>query len=412
MANTLLTPTMITREAQMVLHQKLNLVGNMNRQYDSQFARTGGKIGTSLNLRVPPKYTVRSGATYSAQNVVERQVALPCATQKGIDCTISDVEMAMSLENFRQTILEPAMAQLAAQIEYDALAGVYVKVPNYVGTVSSQIDFKKFQQCGQVLTENLAPVDRNRVMGLNPSSRVEFSDAVKGLFQSSDNIDAQYREGKVGRTGGFDVYENTLIPAHTTGTYGGTPLTNGANQGSTGSGNAYPTSTDLITDGWTVTTTVLKAGDIITIGDVYEVHPETKVSLGRLKRFVVTADTTTDGAGNSTITISPAIIAGGAYQNVTARAGDGKTITVLGTSATAYGQNLAFHRDAFAFVTADLVIPNGVDMAAREVYDGISMRFVRWYDGDTGDFKSRFDILYGYAAVYPELACRLVHQLT
>ena len=168
MANTLLTPTMITREAQMVLHQKLNLVGNMNRQYDSQFARTGGKIGTSLNLRVPPKYTVRSGATYSAQNVVERQVALPCATQKGIDCTISDVEMAMSLENFRQTILEPAMAQLAAQIEYDTLAGVYTKVPNYVGTVSSQIDFKKFQQCGQVLTENLAPVDRNRIMGPEP----------------------------------------------------------------------------------------------------------------------------------------------------------------------------------------------------------------------------------------------------
>ncbi len=410
MANTILTPTMITREAQRVLHQNLNIVGNMNRQYDDRFANKGAKIGTSLDLRVPPKYTVRTGSTFTSQNVVERKVNLPVATIKGIDTTISDLEMAMSLDNFSDVILKPAMAQLAAQIEYDTVSAMYKKVPNYAGTVSSQIDYKKFQQAGQVLTENLAPSSQ-RCMILDPASRVEFSDAVKGLFQSSDNIDKQYKEGIVGRTGGFDVFENTMMPAHTTGTYGGTPLTNGANQGSTGADNAWVETTSIITDGWTATTTVLKAGDIITIGGVFAVHPETKVSTGVLKRFTVVSDTTTDGSGNSTFSISPAIISGGAYQNVTNRAADNQAITVLGTSATAYGQNLAFHKDAFAFVTADLEIPRGVDMAAREVFDGISMRFVRWFDGDTGEFKSRFDVLYGYTAVYPELACRLVHQL-
>ena len=409
MANTILTPTMITREAQRILHQNLNIVGNMNRQYDDRFANKGAKIGTSLDLRVPPKYTVRTGSTFTSQNVVERKVNLPVATIKGIDTTISDLEMAMSLDNFSDVILKPAMAQLAAQIEYDTVSAMYKKVPNYAGTVSSQIDYKKFQQAGQVLTENLAPSSQ-RCMILNPASRVEFSDAVKGLFQSSNNIDKQYKEGIVGRTGGFDVFENTMMPAHTTGTYGGTPLTNGANQGSTGADNAWTETTSIITDGWTATTTVLKAGDIITIGGVFAVHPETKVSTGVLKRFTVVSDTTTDGSGNSTFSISPAIISGGAYQNVTNRAADNQAITVLGTSATAYGQNLAFHKDAFAFVTADLEIPRGVDMAAREVFDGISMRFVRWFDGDTGEFKSRFDVLYGYAAVYPELACRLVHQ--
>ena len=410
MANTILTPTMITREAQRILHQNLNIVGNMNRQYDDRFANKGAKIGTSLDLRVPPKYTVRTGSTFTSQNVVERKVNLPVATIKGIDTTISDLEMAMSLDSFSDVILKPAMAQLAAQIEYDTVSAMYKKVPNYAGTVSSQIDYKKFQQAGQVLTENLAPSSQ-RCMILDPASRVEFSDAVKGLFQSSDNIEKQYKEGIVGRTGGFDVFENTMMPAHTTGTYGGTPLTNGANQGSTGADNAWVETSSIITDGWTATTTVLKAGDIITIGGVFAVHPETKVSTGVLKRFTVVSDTTTDGSGNSTFSISPAIIAGGAYQNVTNRAADGQAITVLGTSATAYGQNLAFHKDAFAFVTADLEIPRGVDMAAREVFDGISMRFVRWFDGSTGEFKSRFDVLYGYAAVYPELACRLVHQL-
>lgn len=407
MANTILTSQIITREAQRILHQKLNIVGNMNRQYDDRFAKRGAKIGTSLDLRLPAKFTVRTGSSYSGQNVVERKVNLPVATVKGVDMAISDLEMALSLDDFSKTILEPAMAQLAAQIEYDAINALYKYVPNYVGTVSTQLDYKKFQQAGQVLTENLAPSSQ-RCFILNPSSRVEFSDAVKGLFQSSSNIENQYKEGIVGRTGGFDVFENTMVPAHTTGTYAGTPLTNGANQGSTGADNAYATTSSLITDGWTSTS--LKAGDIITIADVYEVHPETKQSTGKLKKFTVTADVS-DTAGAITMTISPAIIAGGAYQNVTARAGDNKAITVLGTSATAYGQNIAFHKDAFAFVTADLEVPNGVDMAAREVYDGVSMRFVRWFDGDTGEFKSRIDILYGYAPVYPELAVRAVHQL-
>ena len=407
MANTILTSQIITREAQRILHQKLNIVGNMNRQYDDRFAKRGAKIGTSLDLRLPAKFTVRTGSSYSGQNVVERKVNLPVATVKGVDMAISDLEMALSLDDFSKTILEPAMAQLAAQIEYDAINALYKYVPNYVGTVSTQLDYKKFQQAGQVLTENLAPSSQ-RCFILNPSSRVEFSDAVKGLFQSSTNIENQYKEGIVGRTGGFDVFENTMVPAHTTGTYAGTPLTNGANQGSTGADNAYATTSSLITDGWSSTS--LKAGDIITIADVYEVHPETKQSTGKLKKFTVTADIS-DTAGAITMTISPAIIAGGAYQNVTARAGDNKAITVLGTSATAYGQNIAFHKDAFAFVTADLEVPNGVDMAAREVYDGVSMRFVRWFDGDAGEFKSRIDILYGYAPVYPELAVRAVHQL-
>lgn len=407
MANTILTSQIITREAQRILHQKLNMVGNMNRQYDDRFAKRGAKIGTSLDLRLPAKFTVRTGSTYSGQNVVERKVNLPVATVKGVDMSITDLEMALSLDDFSKTILVPAMSQLAAQIEYDAVNSLYKYVPNYVGTVSTQIDYKKFQQAGQVLTENLAPSSQRSFI-LNPSSRVEFSDAVKGLFQSSSNIENQYKEGIVGRTGGFDVFENTMIPVHTTGTYAGTPLTNGANQGSTGADNAYATTTSLITDGWTSTS--LKAGDIITIADVFDVHPETKQSTGKLKNFTVVADIS-DTAGAITMSISPAIIAGGAYQNATARAGDNKAITVLGTSATAYGQNIAFHKDAFAFVTADLEVPKGVDIAAREVLDGVSMRFVRWFDGGAGEFKSRIDVLYGFAAVYPELAVRAVHQL-
>ena len=409
MANSILTPSIITKEALRILHAQSNFLTKINRQYDSRFAVSGAKIGTSLDVRLPNKFTVRTGSTYSAQNMIERKVNLPVATIKGVDLTITDSELTLSLNDFSEQFLKPAMNQLASDIEYSAMLSMYKSVPNAVGTVSTQIDYKKFQQAGQKLTENLAP-SSDRTFLLNPSSRVEFSDAVKGLFQSSSNIDDQYREGMVGRTGGFDVFENTMIPVHTTGTYGGTPLTNGATQGSTGADNAYVATSAIITDGWTSGGTSLKEGDSITFAGVYEVHPETKVSTGVLKKFVITTDVS-DTTGAITMTVSPGVIAGGAYQNCSNRIADNSAITVLGTSATAYGQNLAFHKDAFTFVSADLDIPKGVDMAARERFGNISMRFVRWFDGDAGEWKSRFDILHGMAALYPELACRLVHQL-
>ena len=409
MANSILTPSIITKEALRILHAQSNFLTKINRQYDSRFAVNGAKIGTNLDVRLPNKFTVRTGSTYSAQDMVERKVSLPVATIKGVDCTITDTELTMSLNDFSDQFLKPAMNQLASDIEYSSMLAMYKSIPNTVGTVSTQIDYKKFQQAGQKLTENLAP-SSDRTFLLNPASRVEFSDAVKGLFQSSSNIDDQYREGMVGRTGGFDVFENTMIPVHTTGTYGGTPLTNGATQGSTGASNAYVATSSIVTDGWTSGGTSLKAGDSITFAGCFEVHPETKVSTGVLKKFVIVSDVS-DTTGAITMTVSPGVIAGGAYQNCSNRIADNSAITVLGTSATAYGQNLAFHKDAFTFVSADLDIPKGVDMAARERFGNISMRFVRWFDGDAGQWKSRFDILYGTAALYPELACRLVHQL-
>jgi len=409
MANSILTPSIITKEALRILHAQSNFLTKINRQYDSRFAVNGAKIGTNLDVRLPNKFTVRTGSTYSAQNMVERKVSLPVATIKGVDCTITDTELTMSLNDFSEQFLKPAMNQLASDIEYNAMLSMYKSVPNAVGTVSTQIDYKKFQQAGQRLTENLAP-SSERTFLLNPASRVEFSDAVKGLFQASSNIEDQYREGMVGRTGGFDVFENTMIPVHTTGTYGGTPLSNGATQGNAGTGNAYVATSDIITDGWTSGGTSLKAGDIVTFAGCYDVHPETKVSTGVLKKFVIVSDVS-DTTGAITMTVSPGVIAGGAYQNCSNRIADNSAIVVLGTSATAYGQNLAFHKDAFTFVSADLDIPKGVDMAARERFGNISMRFVRWFDGDAGTWKSRFDILHGMAALYPELACRLVHQL-
>lgn len=393
MANTLLTPTAVTRKALMILHQKLTFVGNINRQYDSSFAKSGAKIGDSLKIRLPNEYTVRSGATLSTQDTAETSTTLQVATQKGVDLNFTSVDLTLSLDDFADRILEPAMAVLAANIEADALSmrnDIYQMVDNDGNAIS----FKNIMQARKMLNDALAPQDNNRSVILDTGHEVDLVDSLKGLFQDSTAISRQYREGMMGRTGGFNFYASTQMTSHTTGTAAKTTgyLVNGASQ----------TGSTLTVDGGS---TQFLAGDIITIAGVYRVHPETKVSTGELQQFVVTADS---GTSATSLAISPAITTSGARQNVSGSPADNAALVKVGAgNGETYSGSIAFHRDAFTFATADLVMPKGVDFAAREVYDGISMRVVRQYDINNDKFPTRLDVLYGYKTIRPQLACRI-----
>ena len=411
--NTVLTPTMITREALRVLHQQCNFVGNVNRQYDDRFAQTGAKIGTSLNVRMPSKYTVRTGATLSAQDHTERSTPLTVNSQYGVDVSFTSVELTMELDDFSDRIIKPAMAQLAAKIEGDCFSDAYKLVANYTNaTTDGLMTYKRFQQGGANITEELAPLsDRTTVM--SPASKVEFMDAVKGLFQAQDNIRKQYREGMMGRTGGFDVFENTLLPSHTTGTLAGSVITDGTALGTgTTTQNTWVSQTVMAVSNATSGTTLL-AGDIITFSGIYAVHPETKVSTGKLRRFVVQSDVTLTTLANTyNVTVKPGVIygSGNAYQNCTLSGvsdTDGLTVSRIGAANSAFGQDLQFHRDAFVFATADLedVSQYGA-WGARQSMDGISMRIARQYDINNDAVPARIDVLFGFAGLYPELANR------
>jgi hypothetical protein len=409
MPNTLLTPTVITREGLRILHGKLGFIGSVNKQYDNRFAQSGAKIGNLLNVRMPPKYTVRTSAAASFQDHVERSTPIYCSTQIGLDVSFTSAELTLSLDDFSDRVLKPAMSVLAARIESDCLNVAYKLVPNYVGTTSTQVDFKQTQKAGALLTDFLAPPD-SRTALLNTNSRVEFVDAVKGLFQSSSDIARQYREGTLGRTGGFDFTESTFIPSHTRGSLAGSPQTTGANLGVSATTNTWAATATIDIDGATSGTTI-RAGDIVTFRGagatgVYEVHDETKQNTGRLKNFVVQADATVVTAGTVTVTVAPAPMygVGNAFQNCTLSGVsnfDNMTPAVFGVASTAYSQDLYYHKDAFAFVSADLVLPDSVNWKAREVMDGISMRVLKSYDNTNDREMVRFDVLYGFGGLYP-----------
>lgn len=394
--NTIITPTAMTRRALAILHQKLNFIGNVNRTYDDSFSKSGAKIGDSLKIRLPNEFTVRTGATLSAQDLTETSTTLQVATQKGVDVEFTTAELSLKMDDFAERILEPAMAVLAANIEADALS-MYKDIYNVYD--QDTVAFALLSMLGgrKTLNDNLAPMDNNRTALLTTDAAVKFMTDTKGLFQSSDNISKQYKDGVIGRTAGFDVYENTLLVPHTTGTSPKT-TTYTVNGAITTNGTAAVT----VATG----TATFVVGDVFTVAACFRVHPETKVSTGVLQQFVVT---TAYAGGAGSVAFAPAIYTSGAKQNVTVGGmptGNAIVKIAAGASET-MTNNILFHRNAFAFATADLMMPEGVHFAAREVYDGISLRIVRQYAISSDTIPCRIDVLYGYKTIRPQLAARL-----
>lgn len=386
MPNTILTPTAVTREALRVLHQKLNFVGNIVREYDDSFAKSGARIGDSLKIRLPNQYVVRTGATLSTQDTTESSVTLQVATQKGVDLNFTSVDLTLSLDDFSKRILDPAMAVLAANIEADALS-MYKDVWQSTWNGGSAATYNLALDTRTILQRALAP-SNDRCALMDPRAMADVVKDTKSLFNDSTSISKQFKEGYMGRAAGFDWMENTMVPSHTRGGSNGAYLVNGATQ--TGSTLTVDTGA-----------TAPAAGDVITIAGVFSVHPETKVSTGVLQQFVIGS-----GATTTSFPISPAIVTSGATQNVSGSPADNAAVTFAGTASTAVQTSLLFQKEAFAFATADLLMPKGVDFAAREVMDGVSMRIVRQYDISNDKFPTRLDVLYGYKTIRPQLAAR------
>jgi hypothetical protein len=400
MANTNLTIDQVTKEALRILENNLSFTKGVNREYDSSFAVSGAKIGDALRIRKPARYTIRSGASMSVQDHTETSETLTLNTQKGVDVRFTSKELALSIDEFADRILKPAVSVIANEIDKDGLA-LYSSVYNSVGTPATPPTALSTFLNGKVkLMESACPQDDMISAVVGPQVEANLVDALKGLFHSQTEVARQYEEGKMGRVGGMKFSMDQNIATHTVGAQGGTPLVNGASQ----------TGASLITDGWSNSITgVVKAGDVFTVAGVYKVNPVSKVSTGVLQQFVVTADANSNGSGQATISISPSITTSTAFQTVSGSPADNAAITMVGAGAALSPQHLIYHRDAFVLGCADLQLPNGVDMAARAVSSklGISIRMVRAYDIAEDRFPCRLDVLYGWKAVYPELACRV-----
>lgn len=405
MSNNLLTTDLILKEALFCLHQKLNFVPNITTDYDDQFAKEGAQIGNSIRIRRPVKYKSTTGATIATgtgADSQENKQTLTLSTQRHVPMRFSSVDRTLKIEEFSKRFIKPAVNVIAAGMEADALT-MLDSVPNAVAA-GTKVELADILAARKSNTDNLAPMD-DRTVCLDTQANVDLVTDLKGLFHDQAALKKQYREGAMGTTAGYEFYENTLLPTHTSGAEAGSA--NYATNNATAQEGSYtnPYSMTLTVD--TGTKTIAK-GDVFTIAGVYRVHPETKESTGELMQFTVTGGDTGTASATSLV-ISPAIIASGGHQNVSNAAANDQALTFVGAASTTYKQSIAFHKSAFCLGSADLILPEGVDFKGRQVLDGISMRIIRDYDIVKDRFLCRLDVLYGYAPLYPELASKIWH---
>jgi hypothetical protein len=412
MANNVITSSMITDETMRILHNESAFLGNINTEYKKEFAQEGAKAGATVNVRRPVQFTVRSGAAINIQDVNETTVPVTISPEFGVDFQFSDYDLTLTIDKFSERYLKPAGTRLAAELD-KRIGALYTSIANFAGTPGTVPSTVQVPLDAAAILDNFAcPRDGRRTLAINPITNSKLVGGMSGLFNNQSIQGDQIKRGMMDTNLGMKFQMSQNVPTHTVGPLGGTPLINGANQGLINAGatdNPYGSTTSLVTDGWTAAAASrLKAGDVITIAGVFDVNLETKQVLSSLKQFVVTADVSSDASGNLTAVISPAIIAGGAYQNCSARPADNAAITVVtGTANTSYAQNLMFHKDALTLVTCSMDLPKGMDMASQSEYDGVGVRFVRGFDITNNRRVCRFDILAGFAAIRPEWALRL-----
>lgn len=396
MANSLLTPKVITREALRILHNETTLLNNVNRTYNDRFAKSGAKIGETLNIRKPNQYKIRRGRVAQVQDVQEESIPLTVQQPVGVDMKFDSRELTLDIDNFSERYIRPAVSRLTAALESDMMKFILPQIPNAVvnpGAASLQMALNAKAK----LNEHLAP-SSDRYALVNSQQSVDVVTGTSTLFNNQTEIGKQYREGRMGRAAGFDWYESTTAPRFFAGAGTGY-LVNGANQIAPDQGKPGETQTLVVDTG----TGALAAGTIFTIAGVYEVNVETKDQTGRLRQFTVIS---TNATPATSIVISPAIVTSGAKQNVSAAPADNAPMTTATTASNNYDQGLFFHRDAFTLVTVDLEMPNGVDFKARESMDGVSMRLVRDWDIINDEWVTRLDILPAYAVLYPDWAVK------
>lgn len=401
MANSILTIDMITRKALEILENNLVITRNVNRQYDDSFAVSGAKIGSTLRIRLPDRALVTDGAALQVQDDAEQSTTLTVSTQKHIGVNFTTAELTLQLDDFAERVLKPRISQLASSIDAD-VANAYKAIFNTVGSPGvSPATALVLLQAQQKLNESAAGM-APRYATVNPAANAGLVNGLSGFFNPTTTISQQFKNGMMG-TGvlGFDeINMSQSIKVHTTGSRSGTILVNGAvsTQGQA----------TISIDGLTGATDTVTAGDVFTIAGVFAVNPQTRESTGSLQQFVVTAAQTASGNALANMAISPAIFTStSALATVDAFPADNAAVTFVGTASTGYPQNMIYHKDAITFATADLVMPQGVDMAARANHNGISLRVVRQYDINNDRMPCRIDVLYGFSTIRPQMACRL-----
>ena len=416
MSNNLLTISKITNEALMVLENELTFTSEVDRNYDDQFAVVGAKIGNTVNVRKPGRFIGTTGPALNVEDFNETSVPVTLSTQFHVDTQFTTQDLALSLDMFSDRVLKPAIAAIANKIDRDGMAMAVAQTANIVGTAGVvPTELLTYLTAGAYLDSEGAPRDGRRSCIVEPFTSASIVNSLKGLFVPQEAIAQQYRKGLMGRdSGGMNWKLDQNVVSQTFGANSTTTVTASVNT---------TTATGFLTSGWASSSTIsvtaantgiinLNAGDVITIDGVYAVNPQNRQPYGsnKLRNFVVKTTVAISSGSSGNVVVSPAVITAGQFQNVSIpTTSSTAAVTQFNKTGVVSAQNIIMHKNAFTLAVADLELPEGVHFAGRasDKEIGLSMRVVRQYTINNDSIPTRLDVLYGWAPLYPELACRV-----
>jgi hypothetical protein len=400
----------------MVLENELTFSSEVERNYDDQFAVTGAKIGATLNVRKPGRFIGTSGPALNVEDFNETSVPVTLSTQFHVDTQFTSQDLALSLDMFSDRVLKPAIAAIANKIDRDGMAMAVAQTANIVGTAGTvPTDLLTYLTAGAYLDSEGAPRDGRRSCIVEPFTSASIVNSLKGLFVPQEAIASQYRKGLMGRdSAGMNWKMDQNVVSQTFGSNSTTTVTASV---------ATTTATGFLTSGWASSSTItltaantgtmnLNAGDTIQIDGVFAVNPQNRQAYGtnKLRNFVVKSTVAIASGSSVSVVVSPAVITAGQFQNVSIPTTSATAaVTQFNKIGTVSPQNIIMHRNAFTLAVADLELPEGVHFAGRasDKEIGLSMRVVRQYTINNDSIPTRLDVLYGWAPLYPELACRV-----
>ena len=409
--NIILTPQVYTRLTLMHLGGYLAVCRNMTKEYTKELGKKDYKVGDTVSVRKPQRFLATTGLQYQPQALTNTRTTITVNDVTGVHFEFDSIEKTLSIQDASQ-YAKPSAIALAHNINSRAAQFVAQNTWNAVGTPgTTPTTIDTYLAAGDKIVQGGLPPDEDLSCIVSRKFSSQFVVGQKTYFNPAGQISNIIKKGEITNedpTLGFRWQRDQTIYNQTIGPLGGTPLVNGSGQTADGGNNA---TMSLLTKGWTAAAASrLVVGDRFTIANVYSVHPQTKQSTGDLQQFVVQAAFSSDASGNGSVTIAPAITISGQYQNVTASPIDGAAITVFGTANTVSPQALLMHMNAYAFCSIPLEDPisgKGVESAEQETDPdtGLTLSFIRFFDGVNRIHGNRFDTLDGFGRLYSEMAC-------
>lgn len=372
MAHTFLTVQEIARQALLRLRNNLVMAQLVHRDYSGEFKTHGDTI----LVKRPNTFIAQDFAgSITTQDITEGNVQVKLDRIADVSVGVTSKELTLNINDFTEQITAPAMEALAQKVDFDIMS-LYADVPFYAGisgTTPSQLD--NFADATKILNQNKVPMTMRSAVW-DPSANAKFSIVPAIVNAEKSGSTSALREGSIGRIQGLDNFMSQNVRTHAAGSY--TTLADVTVTAALGATTVTLTSTAGSSTG------SLKRGDIFTVAGV---------------PYTVTADTAAAVSGGlANVAIYPAIQA-----NASAAA-----VTFLDRTARAHVSNLAFHKNAFAFVSRPQALPQGGASGYIANFEGLSIRVTMGYDMNAKKNLMSFDILYGVKTLQQELACRVL----